>query len=247
MAFSATRRGSRNSGKQVPLRSFGICTSTVPARVSQARARYPFRWFTRSTLRSCEPAPQSWSTSSAISRSATNPNISARTCASGVSTKSARSAAVSDRGVLVMVGLLGQRSVCKPNLSRRTTMAAKRPARTSLRYAKATLSPRYRRKLHQPLGHCSCSAACAFPLPVVHGSSRTKQARNGRRVKPTSWPGRGDPVGTIDRERGVLADTAPSRGRDVGVAAKVFETQFERVLNRPGFTGGDLVGLRRPC
>ena len=36
-------------------------------------------------------------------------------------------------------------------------MAAKRPARTSLRYAKATLSPRYRRKLHQPLGHCSIS------------------------------------------------------------------------------------------
>ncbi len=33
-------------------------------------------------------------------------------------------------------------------------MAAKRPARASLRYAKAPLSPRYRRKLHQPLGHC---------------------------------------------------------------------------------------------
>lgn len=34
-------------------------------------------------------------------------------------------------------------------------MAAKRPARASLRYAKAPLSPRYRRKLHQLLGHCS--------------------------------------------------------------------------------------------
>ncbi|MFG6663042.1 MarR family transcriptional regulator, partial [Sulfitobacter sp. 916] len=43
----------------------------------------------------------------------------------------------------------------KPNLSRRTTMAAKRPARASLRYAKAPLSPRYRRELHQLLGHCS--------------------------------------------------------------------------------------------
>ncbi|MEP0451921.1 MAG: hypothetical protein ABJD57_03440, partial [Roseibium sp.] len=40
------------------------------------------------------------------------------------------------------------------NLSRRTTMAAKRPARASLRYAKAPLSPRYQRELHQLLGHC---------------------------------------------------------------------------------------------
>jgi len=46
--------------------------------------------------------------------------------------------------------------VGKPNLSRRTTVAAKRPARASLRYAKAPLSPRYRRKLHQLSGHC-CS------------------------------------------------------------------------------------------
>ncbi|UOA16990.1 hypothetical protein DSM109990_03879 (plasmid) [Sulfitobacter dubius] len=34
-------------------------------------------------------------------------------------------------------------------------MAAKRPARASLRYAKAPLSPRYRRELRQLLGHCS--------------------------------------------------------------------------------------------
>jgi len=34
-------------------------------------------------------------------------------------------------------------------------MAAKRPARASLRYAKAPLSPRYQRELHQLLGHCS--------------------------------------------------------------------------------------------
>lgn len=39
MAFSADLRGSRNLGKQLPLRSFGIFTPTLPARVSQALAR----------------------------------------------------------------------------------------------------------------------------------------------------------------------------------------------------------------
>ncbi|MEP1592159.1 hypothetical protein [Sulfitobacter sp.] len=34
-------------------------------------------------------------------------------------------------------------------------MAAKGPARASLRYAKAPLSPRYQWELHQLLGHCS--------------------------------------------------------------------------------------------
>lgn len=33
-------------------------------------------------------------------------------------------------------------------------MADKPPARASLRYAKAPLSPRYRWKLHHTLGHC---------------------------------------------------------------------------------------------
>ena len=33
-------------------------------------------------------------------------------------------------------------------------MAAKGPARASLRYAKAPLSPRYQWELHQLLGHC---------------------------------------------------------------------------------------------
>ncbi|MEP0454245.1 MAG: hypothetical protein ABJD57_15355, partial [Roseibium sp.] len=37
--------------------------------------------------------------------------------------------------------------------------AAKRPARASLRYAKAPLSPRYQRELHQLLGHCSVLAS----------------------------------------------------------------------------------------
>ena len=38
-------------------------------------------------------------------------------------------------------------------------MAAKGPARASLRYAKAPLSPRYQWELHQLLGHCSIEQA----------------------------------------------------------------------------------------
>src|SRR6056300_1076217 len=52
-----------------------------------------------------------------------------------------------------MVSLLGRRSVCKPNLSRRTTVAAKPPARASLELREAPLSPRYQRKLHHTTGH----------------------------------------------------------------------------------------------
>lgn len=37
--FSAVRRGSRNSGKSLPWRSLGILSSTLWARVSQARSR----------------------------------------------------------------------------------------------------------------------------------------------------------------------------------------------------------------
>lgn len=39
MASSAALQGSRTSGKQVPLRSLGIFSSTLPARVSQALDR----------------------------------------------------------------------------------------------------------------------------------------------------------------------------------------------------------------
>ena len=46
-------------------------------------------------------------------------------------------------------------------------MAAKRPARASLRYAKAPLSPRYRRELHQLAGHCSTlRAGASTPIEI---------------------------------------------------------------------------------
>jgi hypothetical protein len=38
-AFSAVRRGSRNEGRYEPFLSFGIASSTRPARVSQALSR----------------------------------------------------------------------------------------------------------------------------------------------------------------------------------------------------------------
>ncbi|SNT39520.1 hypothetical protein SAMN05421757_11524 [Tropicimonas sediminicola] len=85
--------------------------STVPARVSQARDRYPLRRFTRSALHSCAQAPQSRSTSSTMRRSATNPSISASRWVSEVTDKSARKAAVSYRLSLVMADLLGDVSV----------------------------------------------------------------------------------------------------------------------------------------
>ena len=55
-ARSARRRCSRNDGKYDPCRSFGIASSTVPARVSHSRRRYPFREFTRSGVTSPYPA-----------------------------------------------------------------------------------------------------------------------------------------------------------------------------------------------
>ncbi len=38
-AFPAIRLGSGKPGKQLPLRSFGIFSSTLPARVSRTRSR----------------------------------------------------------------------------------------------------------------------------------------------------------------------------------------------------------------
>ncbi|MEO9631751.1 MAG: hypothetical protein ABJG14_15085, partial [Sulfitobacter sp.] len=64
------------------------------------------------------------------------------------------------------------------NLSRRTTMAAKRPARASLRYAKAPLSPRYQRELHQLLGHCSSNSSRSIFLHV-----------NGKQMTPNHMEG----------------------------------------------------------
>jgi hypothetical protein len=51
-ACSARRRGSSQRGKSLPLRSFGMATSSVPSRVSQGRCRYPWRCVGRSSLRS---------------------------------------------------------------------------------------------------------------------------------------------------------------------------------------------------
>ncbi len=52
------------------MRSFGIASSIVPARVSHSRARYPLREFTRSSLRCPYGAPQTASASADISASA---------------------------------------------------------------------------------------------------------------------------------------------------------------------------------
>ncbi|MEY8800548.1 hypothetical protein AB9K35_09555, partial [Leisingera sp. XS_AS12] len=101
--------------------------------------------------------------------------------------------------------------VGKPNLSRRTTMAAKRLARASLRYAKAQLSPRYRRKLHQPLGHCSAKAQggkIALTLCPTHGGNAETRSYDlvvlatgyQRRIGETLLSGLNDYVS--DREAG---------------------------------------------
>ena len=63
--------------KYDPARSFGIASSTVPARVSHSRRRYPLREFTRSGVTSPYPALQRTSTSASIIRWA-NSQIIAR-------------------------------------------------------------------------------------------------------------------------------------------------------------------------
>src|SRR6195952_1437675 len=70
-------------------------SSTVPARVSQSRSRYPLRWLRRSALRSPGAALQRPSVSSCISRSAAKPIISRRNDASEPFSKSARRAILS--------------------------------------------------------------------------------------------------------------------------------------------------------
>jgi hypothetical protein len=63
---SAVRRGSRKPEKYEPFLSLGMCSSMLPARVSQTRSRKPLRWFMRAGVRSPWPAPHRPSTSSAI-------------------------------------------------------------------------------------------------------------------------------------------------------------------------------------
>ena len=46
------RRLSSTLGKNEPLRSFGILSSTSPALVVSSRGRLPFRWVVRESVRS---------------------------------------------------------------------------------------------------------------------------------------------------------------------------------------------------
>jgi hypothetical protein len=66
-ARSTLRRGSSRSGKKLPLRSFGIFTSTSPAGVDTVLGRDPFRVPLRSSERSQRPAPSRAVTSASIS------------------------------------------------------------------------------------------------------------------------------------------------------------------------------------
>jgi len=51
-AWSIRRRASSTEGKNDPVRSFGIASSTVPALVINSRGREPLRSVTRSGVRS---------------------------------------------------------------------------------------------------------------------------------------------------------------------------------------------------
>jgi hypothetical protein len=66
-ARSTRRRGWSSSGKKLPLRSFGIRSSTSPAGVDTSRSREPLRWAVRVSVRSCFAAPISEVSSSLIS------------------------------------------------------------------------------------------------------------------------------------------------------------------------------------
>jgi hypothetical protein len=89
-AFSAMRRGSGKPGKQLPFLSLGMRSSTVPARVSQSRSRWPSPRAGRSALFPPWAAPVSAQTSNSIKPSAARPTISRRTSASGAFSTSAR-------------------------------------------------------------------------------------------------------------------------------------------------------------
>ena len=49
-------RGAGKLGKEPPLRSFGMFGVIRPARVSPARSRYPWRWFSRGGARALHRA-----------------------------------------------------------------------------------------------------------------------------------------------------------------------------------------------
>jgi hypothetical protein len=71
------------------------------------------------------------------------------------------------------------------------TVAAKRPARASLRYAKAPLTPRYRRELHQLWGHCYQRGSLLSCRAFGIGVTRWVAARvNDRNAMPQKEPAR---------------------------------------------------------
>ena len=65
-AWSIRRRGARISGKNEPLRSFGIASCTSPALVVSTRGRDPLRSVVRVSDRSYRPAPITSVASSSI-------------------------------------------------------------------------------------------------------------------------------------------------------------------------------------
>ena len=75
-ASARRRRCSSHSGKYEPVRSFGIASSIVPARMSQSRRRYPLRVLVRSLLRSPNGAPHTASASAPINASTNVDSIS---------------------------------------------------------------------------------------------------------------------------------------------------------------------------
>src|SRR5437763_13741872 len=86
-------------------------SSTLPARVSQSRSRYPLRWLRRSALRSPCPAPHSASLSNSITRWAAKPIISRRNVASEPFSRSVGRAICSS----VIVVILGSELRVQPN------------------------------------------------------------------------------------------------------------------------------------
>ena len=124
--------------------------------------------------------------------------------------------------------------VGKPNLSRRTTVAAKRPARASLRYAKAPLSPRYRRKLHQLPGHCSILGdARRGAFPSRKGDKNMRNPKTAHRFRdrhtlashdrhrPKNSEGRGHRTGEDRASMPSLGGHLELRGRRMSVPRRL--------------------------
>ncbi len=84
-ALSIRRRGSRSSGKNEPLRSFGIPTVISPAGVDTSLSRCPFRRFDRAIDLSLGSAPIRADRSASISDWIASVRISAKFAANGES------------------------------------------------------------------------------------------------------------------------------------------------------------------